>query len=102
MHHTPITPVRHHPDLRWVIVVTAIVTSALALLIYSLSGLTRPAPAAELRANAQTTTISQMQTQIQQLGNINDALQAEIKSQATTIASLKLQILASTASSTVK
>ena len=92
MHHTPLTHVKHHPDIRWIIVVTAFVTAALGLVVSSVWNITRPLPGVMMRANEQTTYLYQLQTQINQLSTINEALQKEIKKQNEMIAALKLQM----------
>lgn len=95
MHHT--TPVRHHPDIRWVIVVTMIITTAVVLFVYTMWDVTRPRPALVEQLNAQGKYIGQLQSTIVQLNTINDAFQGEINRNEQTIATLRTQLLAAQA-----
>ncbi len=94
MQHHPVTHVRHHPDLRWVVVVTALITSALVLFIYTMWDVTRPRPVLVQQVEAQKEYIAQLQNTVTQLNTINTSLQAEVDKKNQEISQLNLQLVA--------
>lgn len=91
MYHTH--PVRHHPDIRWIVVITILVGGASMLLFYNLFAYIRPVPAAVQQVEQQRYYLEQANETIIQLQKINHELQAEIIAQQKTIDQLRAQTL---------
>lgn len=90
MHKT--TPVRHHPDIRWVVVVTAIVVTALSLILFVVLNFTRTTPLLVMQNEQQAAYIQELTGAVKQLGIINGALQEEVKKQHEEIGALKAEL----------
>lgn len=88
------THVRHHPDIRWVVVVTVLITTTLVLFVYTMWDVTRPRPALAQQVASQQAYIAQLQGTVTQLTTINSALQAEVEKKGDEVAQLQVQLLA--------
>ena len=97
MHHTPVAHLKHHPDLRWVIVVTILITTAVVLFVYTMWDLTRPRPVLSLQVERQADYIGELQSNITQLNSINQSLQTEVKNKNEEIVALQTSLLAAQA-----
>ena len=92
MEHQPVHHIKHHPDIRWVVVITVMIVGAGILVFYNLFGLSKPVPQAVQQVEQQRQYLEQANETILQLQKINGELQIEIKSQDTMIDSLRRQV----------
>ena len=95
MHQTH--PVHHHPDIRWLVVVTMIITAAVVLFVYTMWDVTRPQPVLTVQVERQNKYIAELQSNITQLNSINQNLQKEIKNKNEDINRLQAEVLAAQA-----
>ncbi|OGH64879.1 MAG: hypothetical protein A2821_00170 [Candidatus Magasanikbacteria bacterium RIFCSPHIGHO2_01_FULL_41_23] len=87
------THIRHHPDIRWVVVVTVIITTALVLGLYTIGNLTKPVPALVLQNEQQQIYLHELSGAVKQLTAINQAMQEEIKNQNESIGVFRLELM---------
>ncbi len=92
MEHQPVHHIKHHPDIRWIVVVTVLIVGAGILVFYNLFGISKPVPAAVQQVEQQKLYLERANETIVQLQKINGEMQIEIKSQDTMIDSLRRQI----------
>lgn len=92
MEHHPVHHVKHHPDIRWVVVITVLIVGAGITLFYNLFGLSKPMPEAVRQVEQQKEYLEQANETIVQLKKINGDLQAEVKNQQQTIDTLRAQV----------
>lgn len=88
----PVSHIKHHPDIRWVVVMTILIVGAGILLFYNLFEYVRPVPAAVQQVEQQRYYLEQANQTIIQLQKINNQMQSEIMSQQKTINELRAQI----------
>lgn len=99
MHQTH--PVRHHPDIRWIVVVTMLITTATVLFVYTMWDITRPQPVLSLQVNRQAEYIAELQSSLTQMTSINKNLQLEVKTKNEELVKLQAAVLAAQAKSSV-
>lgn len=92
MEHQPVHHIKHHPDIRWVVVMTVLIVGAGILVFYNVFGFSKPVPQAVQQVEQQKQYLEQANQTIIQLQKINSEMQIEIKSQDTMIDSLRRQI----------
>lgn len=92
MEHHPVHHVTHHPDIRWIIVVTVLIVGAGILVFYNIFGYNKPVPQAVQQVEQQKQYLEQANETIIQLQKINGQLQIEVKAQQQVIDSLRTQV----------
>ncbi len=92
MEHHPVHHIKHHPDIRWIVVITVLFVGAGIAIFYNLFGLSKPVPQAVQQVEQQRQYLEQANDTIIQLKKINGDLQTEVKTQQQVISTLRAQI----------